>query len=51
LYSFYNDATGARLLQRACGGQDPIGLATIAAALDDERGAVTSELLMTYRGW
>lgn len=51
MYSFYNDATGARLLQRACGGEDPIGLATIAAALDEERRAVISELLMTYRGW
>ena len=51
MYSFYNDATGARLLQRAYGSDDPIGLATIAAALDDERRAVISELLMTYRGW
>ena len=51
MYSFYNDATGARLLQRAYGSDDPIGLATIAAALDDERRAVISELLMTSRGW
>jgi hypothetical protein len=29
-----------RLLQRACGGEDPIGLATITAALDDVRRAV-----------
>ena len=49
--SFHNDTTGARLLPRARGGQDPIGLATIAAALDGERRAVISELLMTYRGW
>ena len=51
MYSFYNDATGARLLQRACGGEDPVGLATIAAALDEVRLAVISELFITYRGW
>jgi hypothetical protein len=51
MYSFYNDAIGAQLLQRACGGEDPIGLATITAALDDVRRAVIGELLMTYRGW
>lgn len=51
MYSFYNDATGARLLQRACRGNDPIGLATVAAALDDVRPAVIVELITTYRGW
>ena len=51
MYSFYNDATGGQLLQRACGGDAPIGFATIAAALDDVRRAVIGELLMTYRGW
>ncbi len=50
LVSFYNDATGGRLLQ-AVVGRDAVGLADIAASLEEPRRRAVADLLISYAGW
>lgn len=50
MVSFYNDRIGGPLLQQAV-GYDDIGMADIAASLDEPRRRVISGLLLSYCGW
>lgn len=48
--AFYNDTIGGRLLQVAV-GSEVVGLADIAAALDEPRRRIIAALLVSYAGW
>lgn len=50
MVSFYNDLTGGRLLQRAVGSKS-VGMADIAASLDEPRRRVITDLMLSYCGW
>lgn len=50
MVSFYNDLTGGRLLQRAVGSKS-VGMADIAASLDEPRRRIITNLFMSYCGW
>jgi len=50
MVSFYNSYSGGELLQRAVGVKH-IGLADIAASLDEPRRRVIAGLLVSYNGW
>jgi hypothetical protein len=50
MVSFYNDRIGGPLLQRVI-GYDDVGMADIAACLDEPRRRVIGNLLLSYCGW
>jgi hypothetical protein len=50
LVAFYNDHSGGRLLQVAV-GREVVGMADIAAALDEPRRRIIADLLVSYTGW
>lgn len=50
MVSFYNDRIGGAMLQRVI-GYDDVGMADIAASLDEPRRRVIGELLLSYCGW
>ena len=50
LVSFYNDRIGGPMLQQVI-GYNEVGLADIAASLDEPRRRVIGGLLLSYCGW
>lgn len=50
MVSFYNDRIGGPLLQSVVGYED-VGMADIAASLDEPRRRVIGNLLLSYCGW
>ncbi len=50
LVSFYNDDTGGKLLQ-AVVGRNVVGMADIAAALEEPRRRAIADLIISYAGW